>query len=185
MFIYALGMASFSTSVLYRFGSGEITNSGMKPYCKHCGYNLKTKDIIPFFSYFFLGGKCRSCRTPIGKTFMLLETSVMLTILVCFYFYGLTDQFMLIHIALMTLILAAFIFVVHKKIFNLGFYVIGSLGLIYNFLGEDKISLNNLAYKVAFAILILIYVEKLVKKFFPKYDTHIIIVLGALAAIWF
>ena len=36
--------------------------------CPRCGDQLTWYDNIPVFSWLMLGGKCRSCRTPIRST---------------------------------------------------------------------------------------------------------------------
>jgi leader peptidase (prepilin peptidase)/N-methyltransferase len=36
--------------------------------CLHCGHELAPKDLVPVFSWFALGGRCRYCRTPIEDT---------------------------------------------------------------------------------------------------------------------
>lgn len=41
--------------------------------CLHCSYELKWYDLIPVVSWLSLGGKCRSCRTPIGRFELLIE----------------------------------------------------------------------------------------------------------------
>lgn len=41
--------------------------------CLHCGYELRWIDLIPLVSWLSLRGKCRSCRTPIGRMEPLIE----------------------------------------------------------------------------------------------------------------
>lgn len=41
--------------------------------CLHCGYTLRWYDLIPLVSWLSLGGKCRSCRRPIGSFEPLIE----------------------------------------------------------------------------------------------------------------
>ena len=41
--------------------------------CPKCGYELKWYDNIPMVSWLILGGKCRSCRTPISAMYPLIE----------------------------------------------------------------------------------------------------------------
>ena len=38
-----------------------------------CGYQLKWYDLIPLFSYLFLGGRCRKCKEPISKQYPIIE----------------------------------------------------------------------------------------------------------------
>ena len=41
--------------------------------CLHCSYKLRWYDLIPLISWVSLGGKCRSCRAPIGYMEPLIE----------------------------------------------------------------------------------------------------------------
>lgn len=44
--------------------------------CLNCGYILKWYDMIPFFSWLLLGGKCRRCKSNIGWMEILIELSM-------------------------------------------------------------------------------------------------------------
>lgn len=44
--------------------------------CLNCSYKLKWYDLIPVFSWLFLGGKCRKCHKPIGYFEPLMEIGV-------------------------------------------------------------------------------------------------------------
>ena len=41
--------------------------------CPKCGYELRWYDNIPILSWLLLGGKCRSCRTPISIQYPIIE----------------------------------------------------------------------------------------------------------------
>ena len=41
--------------------------------CPKCGYELRWYDNVPIVSWLLLGGKCRSCRTPISIQYPLIE----------------------------------------------------------------------------------------------------------------
>jgi leader peptidase (prepilin peptidase) / N-methyltransferase len=44
--------------------------------CLHCSYELRWYDLIPLVSWIGLGGKCRQCKTPIGRMEPILEIGV-------------------------------------------------------------------------------------------------------------
>lgn len=46
--------------------------------CPKCGYALRWYDNIPILSWLMLGGKCRSCRTPISIQYPLIELATAL-----------------------------------------------------------------------------------------------------------
>lgn len=41
--------------------------------CLNCSYELKWYDLVPVVSWLSLGGKCRSCRQPIGRFEIIIE----------------------------------------------------------------------------------------------------------------
>jgi leader peptidase (prepilin peptidase)/N-methyltransferase len=46
--------------------------------CPKCGYQIAWYDNVPVVSWLVLGGKCRSCRTPIGILYPLVELATAL-----------------------------------------------------------------------------------------------------------
>ncbi|RUL55123.1 prepilin peptidase [Lysinibacillus antri] len=56
-------------------------------HCTSCNRRLTTLDLIPVFSYIFLGGKCRSCGAKISPIYLLTE--IMTGILFAFTVYTL------------------------------------------------------------------------------------------------
>jgi len=42
-------------------------------HCECCGRRLSWWELIPFFSYAALGGRCYACKTPIGADHFLCE----------------------------------------------------------------------------------------------------------------
>lgn len=69
------------------------TSSVMKDHsrCLHCSYELRWYDLIPLISWVTLGGRCRQCKTPIGRFEPLIELSVAAFFVLSFAFwpYGL------------------------------------------------------------------------------------------------
>lgn len=41
--------------------------------CPKCGHELGPSDLVPVFSWFFLGGKCRYCKEPISPRYAVVE----------------------------------------------------------------------------------------------------------------
>ena len=64
---------SFYTLAVYRIPKGiDITHK--HSYCPNCNHKLNFLDLIPIFSYIFLGGKCRYCKQKIKSRYLILET---------------------------------------------------------------------------------------------------------------
>lgn len=70
----ALGAAlgSFLNCAAYRIAHGESFVHG-RSRCPDCGHVLSAPDLIPIFSWLFLGGKCRYCKKKISPRYMLTE----------------------------------------------------------------------------------------------------------------
>lgn len=88
--IIMLGLlyGSFATALIWRVplgvswvfnGRGKAARSA----CPQCDHVLGLRDLIPIFSWVFMGGRCRHCRAPIGLIYPLVElTSVLLCLCV-------------------------------------------------------------------------------------------------------
>lgn len=89
--IFAIGITfgSFYTLAVYRIPKGEdITHT--HSYCPNCKHKLNIFDLIPVFSYIFLGGKCRYCKQKIRPRYLILETISGLFFVVIAYLMGLS-----------------------------------------------------------------------------------------------
>lgn len=72
IFLMGITFGSFYTLAVYRIPKGEdITHT--HSYCPKCNHKLNILDLIPLFSYIFLGGKCRYCKQKIRPRYFILE----------------------------------------------------------------------------------------------------------------
>ena len=72
IFLYGIIIGSFLNVCIYRIPRQEnivITRS----HCMKCGNTLRARDLIPVFSYVFLGGKCRYCKEKVSLQYPLVE----------------------------------------------------------------------------------------------------------------
>ena len=76
MLIIVVGMAigSFLGALSYRLPRGQTIIKG-RSLCDHCKRKIAWQDNIPFFSYLFLGGRCRHCNRQISKRYPFIELS--------------------------------------------------------------------------------------------------------------
>jgi prepilin signal peptidase PulO-like enzyme (type II secretory pathway) len=51
----------------------KLSVSKGRSMCPDCKHELKTKDLVPVFSWLSTGGKCRYCSKPISKQYPLVE----------------------------------------------------------------------------------------------------------------
>ena len=71
--LLGLVMGSALNCLAYRMVSGEKWSGG-RSKCPKCGHTLGILDLIPLFSWLFLGGKCRYCKAPISARYPLTES---------------------------------------------------------------------------------------------------------------
>lgn len=65
-------LGSFFTLAVYRIPIKQnITHE--RSYCPKCNHKLNFLDLVPVFSYIFLGGKCRYCKEKIRPRYIILE----------------------------------------------------------------------------------------------------------------
>ena len=72
IFIMGTFFGSFFTLAVYRIPKKQdITHT--HSYCPNCQHKLGILDLIPVFSYIFLGAKCRYCKEKIRPRYFILE----------------------------------------------------------------------------------------------------------------
>lgn len=70
--VFGAVLGSFLNCAAWRIAHGESFLKG-RSHCTSCGHVLGVPDLIPIFSWIFLGGKCRYCKTKISPRYMLTE----------------------------------------------------------------------------------------------------------------
>lgn len=73
-FIFGAVLGSFYNVVGYRLPKGE---SLLFPssHCTKCNHKLGASELVPIFSYLFLGGKCKNCGQKISLFYPVFELS--------------------------------------------------------------------------------------------------------------
>ena len=130
-------MASFYDVFVMRREKNENFIWG-RSHCDFCHRNLKFYELIPVFSYIFLGGKCKSCGEKIGSDKFFAEILISSLSVFIFLKYDLSIQsFLLIGI----ITVATFIGIIDYKtgfIYNLDLLIILIFSLLLKlFLGES------------------------------------------------
>jgi len=71
-FVWGATLGSFVNVVAYRVPRGESVVTGSSR-CPACGVAIRPRDNIPVVGWLLLGGRCRSCRSPISSRYILVE----------------------------------------------------------------------------------------------------------------
>jgi prepilin signal peptidase PulO-like enzyme (type II secretory pathway) len=70
-FILGTIIGSFLNVVLYRYNTGR--GIGGRSHCFSCRRKLTAIDLVPVFSYIFLRGRCRHCKSKISPQYLAVE----------------------------------------------------------------------------------------------------------------
>ena len=82
--------------------------------CGNCGHQISALENIPMLSYLWLGGKCRSCKTPISPQYPLVELFTACISVVVGWHFGVSLQTLAALLLTWTLIAASGIDIGHK-----------------------------------------------------------------------
>lgn len=74
IFIFGLLIGSFLNVIIYRMPR-ELSFTKGRSECTSCQHQLYWYDLFPLFSYLFLGGKCRYCKSKISVQYPLVEAT--------------------------------------------------------------------------------------------------------------
>lgn len=72
LFFFGTFIGSFLGVIIYRLPRGESIVGG-RSHCDHCNKSLTPLDLIPVFSFLFLRGKCRHCKTKLSWFYPVVE----------------------------------------------------------------------------------------------------------------
>src|SRR5258708_6429084 len=71
VFIFGTVVGSFLNVLILRFNTGKTL--GGRSQCLVCGKTLNGYELVPLFSFIFLGGRCSKCRSKISIQYPLVE----------------------------------------------------------------------------------------------------------------
>lgn len=74
-------------------------------HCDRCGHKLSWYELIPIFSYIFLKGKCRNCKTKLSILYPFSELFCGILFAISFYSFGFSHNFIIALILSSTMIL--------------------------------------------------------------------------------
>lgn len=129
-----------------------------RSHCDKCGHVLSWYELIPIFSFIFLRGKCRNCKTKLSFLYLFSEFFCGLLFAISFYSFGYTPN-LIISLVLSSLLIIVTVCDVTTMIIPDRFIVISAILIILTKLIFFEINtfLMSLLYGVlAFTVMYLI-----------------------------
>ena len=157
IFVFGLVIGSFINVCICRIPRKEsIVNK--RSHCESCGYQLKWYDLIPVFSYLYLGGKCRNCKAKISVQHLVIEVLNGALYLLVFFVCGVSVE-SLLYCLLFSALLA--LSVIDFRTFEIPVdfnYFIGVLGIIRVITDIQNWSEYVIGFVAVSAFLYLLYI---------------------------
>lgn len=108
IFIFGLILGSFYTVVGERLPEGKsIVNP--PSHCPNCKHRLGMLELIPVFSFLFLGGKCKNCRSKIPVLSTIIEVLTAILFLIAYIRFGISIKLFiaLIFISMLAIVIVS------------------------------------------------------------------------------
>jgi len=107
-FLLGLSVGSFLNCLIYRLLLRK--NILGRSFCPKCQHQLSWLDLIPVFSFLFLGGRCRYCQQKISWQYPLVELTTGLLFL--FAFLRLSQEFTVYSLQFTVFLLRNWLFII-------------------------------------------------------------------------
>lgn len=136
--IFYLGciFGSFINCTASRICNNENWISG-RSHCEHCNHELGVLDLIPIFSYIFLGGKCRYCKKHITVRYLLIELLMGFIFLITFLSRRMLDLKLVQYLILFVLLMGLSLVDLETYIIPDGFIILGIINFLLGLFGND------------------------------------------------
>ena len=142
IFIMGTVFGSFYTLAIYRIPN-KIDITHTHSFCPNCHHKLGFFELIPVWSYIFLGGKCKECKQKIRPRYLIIE--ILSGITLVFIAYALKVSFL--NLRIITLIDIAFL-----VLYLSGIAIIAGIDL-----ENKKIEKGVIYYAIGITMLYIIY----------------------------
>ena len=91
IFLFGITIGSFLNVCIYRIPRGETVVT-TPSHCMTCGHKLSWFELVPLFSYVFLRGRCRKCKSRISPQYPIVEGINGFLYLLVFFINGFTVE---------------------------------------------------------------------------------------------
>lgn len=192
LFLIGILFGSFYTLAVYRIPKRQdIVHT--HSYCPKCNHKLRFLDLIPVFSYLFLGAKCHYCKEKIRPRYFIIEIISGFVFLVLALLMNLSLETLNV-IKIMEYIFFVFYFTflvlmagidreqkrIEKPVLMYGIFL-SILYIIYLYIIEKASIYRYGIYLLCFVILLMLDTLFLKKKAKESYPLHIFIILMIMA----
>lgn len=89
--LYGVVIGSFLNVLTLRLPLKESVTL-KRSHCMTCGHTLSWYELFPLFSYIFLGGKCRHCKSKISVQYPLIEAANGILYVIVFLVHGISVE---------------------------------------------------------------------------------------------
>ena len=167
--IIGLIIGSFLNVVILRFDDLKTIFS-VRSHCPKCKKDLAWYELIPFFSYVALWGKCRTCKKDISIQYPLVEAGAALIFVLMYWKFNLSWE-LLVYLMISIILIIIFVYdILHKMIADILVWICLVIWVIwlvidYFFIGHSLAYLLNSLYGALIlggllAILVIVSREK-------------------------
>lgn len=157
VFVFGIVLGSFYNVLGYRLPKKESIVFPAS-HCPNCKHKLKFNDLVPIFSYIFLGGHCRYCKKKISIIYPIIELSTGILFTLSYYLYGPTIEFLIAitfsSVAIITIASDVRYMVINDEILLVGAIIIALLYLIFG--GFPKLLSLFINAIISFVIVLII-----------------------------
>lgn len=106
--VFGLIIGSFLNVCIYRIPTEQSIISPPS-HCTGCNTRLKALDLIPVFSYIFLGGKCRYCGEKVSARYPIVEGLTSIVFVLVYLRFSISVEFFAAIVLSCILICEAFV----------------------------------------------------------------------------
>jgi len=133
--LIGLCLGSFATAMTWRIPRGQswIATKGKAEHsaCPSCGHGLGFLDLIPFFSWMVLRGRCRYCKAAIGWRYPAIELLTLSLCVVINLVFGITPAGLILMLAMPFLVALVAIDLEHMILPNQLNLILWVIGVVY------------------------------------------------------
>ncbi len=128
--LFGLSVGSFLNVVILRFDELKSILT-TRSHCPSCKKELSWYELVPFFSYIILAGRCLACKKGISFQYPLVEVFTALIFVLIYMYSGISFASLILAVIFSLLIVISVYDIIHSEIPDILSYLVVILGLIW------------------------------------------------------